>query len=68
MVSMTERALEAVLVRENEEEICVVEYLGNINVAGTNKPMYLVYTLNKYEYPPERIEGEIKRSLPERFR
>ena len=65
---MTERALEAVLVRKNEEEICVVEYLGNINVAGTNKPVYLVYTLNKYEYPPERIEGEIKRYPLERFR
>ena len=64
---MTERALEAVLVRKNEEEICVVEYLGNINVAGTNKPVYLVYTLNKYEYPPERIEGEIKRYSLERF-
>ena len=68
MVSMTERDLEAVLVRKNEEEICVVEYLGNINVAGTNKPVYLVYTLNKYEYPPERIEAEIKGYLPERFR
>jgi len=69
MVNITERPSEVELAEENseEKEMYEIKYLGDINVGGTNIPVYLVYEMNIYRYP-KRIESVIIRYPPELFR